>query len=49
MTALIKKRRYWPKLIPGDAIIEHFVDKNVGDVDALPGMLDNVPFHLICK
>jgi hypothetical protein len=44
--ALIKKRRYWPKWIPGDAIIAHFVDKNVGDVDVLPGMLEDVPFHV---
>ena len=33
--ALIKKRRYWPKYIPGDKIIEHFKDKEVGHVDAL--------------
>jgi Transposase IS4 len=45
--ALIKKRRYWPKYIPaGDKIIKHFKNKEVGYVDALPGMLDNVPFHV---
>jgi hypothetical protein len=40
------KRRYWPKWIPGDAIIAHFADKHVGDVYALPQMLDDVPFHV---
>ena len=31
--ALIKKRRYWPKFLKEDIIKEHFVEKNVGDVD----------------
>jgi len=34
--AVIKKRRYWPK------------HKPVGTVDALPGTLDNIPFHIFC-
>jgi hypothetical protein len=38
--------RYWPKWIPGDNIIEHFVGKDVGDVDAWQGVLDNIPFHV---
>ena len=44
--ALIKKRQYWPKYVPGEAIKEHFRDKEVGSVDALKGQLDGVPFHL---
>ena len=44
--ALIKKRRYWPKYIPGDEIIEHFKDKEVGHVDALKGTMDGVPFYV---
>ena len=44
--ALIMKRRYWPKYVPGEAIKEHFRDKEVGSVDALKGQLDGVPFHL---
>ena len=44
--ALIKKRRYWPKYIPGDEIIEHFKDKEVGHVDALKGSMDGVPFYV---
>jgi hypothetical protein len=38
--ALIKKRRYWPKGVDGDAIAANFADKDVGDVDALPGQLE---------
>ena len=44
--ALIKKRRYWPKYIDGDGIKSHFHNKKVGDVDALPGTLDEIPFHV---
>ena len=44
--ALIKKRRYWPKLVPGDEIIAHFNDKEVGVVDAIKGTMDSVPFHI---
>jgi hypothetical protein len=32
--------------VPGDDIIAHFSDKNVGDVDAIKGQLDGVPFYL---
>jgi len=46
--ALIKKRRYWPKHVDGDAIAAHFADKEIGYTDALPGELDGVPFHLFC-
>ena len=44
--AVIKKRRYWPKHVPGDAIIEHFNNKQVGETDAIRGELDGVPFYL---
>ena len=43
-----KKRRYWPKYIDGEAIIQHFQDKEVGATDALPGVLDDVPIHVHC-
>ena len=35
-SALIKKWKYWPKYIKGDAIKEHFDDKDVGDCMMLP-------------
>ena len=43
-----KKRRYWPKYIDGEAIIQHFQDKEVGATDALPGVLDDVPIQVHC-
>ena len=45
--ALIKKWRYWPKHIPGDEIIAHFTDKEIGDADAISGILDEIPFYII--
>ena len=42
------KRWYWPKYIDGEAIIQHFQDKEVGATDALPGVLDDVPIHVHC-
>jgi hypothetical protein len=45
-SALIKKRRYWPKYINGDAIKLEFGNREVGDSDGLPGELDGVPFHV---
>ena len=37
--AVIKKRRYWPTFIPGEAIENHFKDKEIGAVDCLSGEL----------
>ena len=44
--ARIKKRRYWPKHVPGDVIIAHFTEKKVGKTDAINGELDSIPFYL---
>ena len=33
--ALVKKRRYWPKNVPGDSINSHFVNKYVADFNML--------------
>ena len=44
--ALIKKRRYWPKHVPGDAIDAHFEGKEVGSTDALKGTIDNLPYNI---
>ena len=35
--ALIKRRHYWPKLVTGDLIDNHFQDKEVSDL----GMLES--------
>jgi len=44
--ALIKKRRYWPKHVDGDAVARHFESKEVGDIDSWPGVMDGVSFHI---
>ena len=45
-SALIKKRKYWPKYIKGDVIKQHFDEKAVGDCDSWKGNMDEVPFHV---
>ena len=45
-SALIKKRKYWPKYIKGDAIKQHFDEKTVGDCDSWKGKMEEVPFHV---
>ena len=47
-SAVVKKRRYWPKYVKGDDIKAYFADRPVGTSDALSGALDGVPFHLFC-
>jgi len=44
--ALIKKRRYWPKFIDGNAIKAHFDDKPVGAVDSLKLSHNNEEHHV---
>lgn len=46
--ALIKKRRYWPKHVPGDMIDAHFTEKEVGSTDSLKGKLDGVHYDIFC-
>ena len=43
----LKKKQYWPKFVPGDAIISHFEGKEIGESDALQGELDGIKFHLV--
>ena len=44
--AVIKKRRYWPKHVPGDAIDHHMNSKNIGDAGSLVGKLDGVDYTI---
>ena len=46
--ALIKKRRYWPKHVPGDAIDRSFQDKEVGSFDALFRYMNCTPYQIFC-
>ena len=32
----------------GKKVKQHFEDKDVRSLDALPGTLDNIPFYLMC-
>ena len=45
-SALIKKRKYWPKYIKGDVIKQHFDEKAVSDCDSWKGNVEEVPFHV---
>ena len=47
-SALVKKRRYWPKYVKGDVIKAHFKDVPIGITKRLPGELDGVKLDLFC-
>ena len=47
-SAVIKKRRFWPKLIPGKAIDEKMAGAEVGETASLHGELDNVKYDVFC-
>lgn len=42
-SALIKKRRYWPKHVNGDAVAAHFDAKELGSVDSYEMVIDDQP------
>ncbi len=44
--ALIKKRRYWPAFVPGKAMDSHFNNKQVGECDAISGVLDEEKYFI---
>ena len=46
--AVAKKRRYWPKYVPGDAIEKRMEDAAVGDTDAVNGNLHGKDYHVFC-
>jgi hypothetical protein len=43
--ALIKKRRFWPTGVPGVAMDEHMVGKEVGSVDAIQGSSEGIVYN----
>lgn len=45
-SALIKKRRYWPRYVDGDAIDARMANKAVGECDALHGTIDGTGYAL---
>ena len=44
--AVIKKRRYWPKHVPGDAIDHYMNPKEIGDASSLVGKLDGIDYTI---
>ena len=46
--ALIKKRRYWPKYIPGDEITSHCETMDVGETTSLHGSIDGYKYDIFC-
>ena len=46
--AFIKKRRYWPANIKGNAIDSHFASKEAGNVYAVKQVEDGVTYHVFC-
>ena len=46
--SLIKKRRYWPKSVPGDQIDAHFASKSLGEVETLKQTIDGKSFYVHC-
>ena len=45
-STLIKKWKYWPKYVPGEAMNKHMASKELGEYDSLRGALDGVPYDL---
>lgn len=44
--AVAKKRRFWPKCVPGDKIEKHMESKQIGEVDCLNGELDGEKYKV---
>ena len=42
--AVIKKRRYWPKHVDGNAMNEYMADKEIGETGVWQGMMDGVKY-----
>ena len=46
-SALIKKRRYWPKVVLKENIFWHMKNKEVRDLDAVPGSIRGKEYHIM--
>ena len=47
-SAVVKKRRYWPALIPGGKFDEKFKDMEVGATASLRGELNGIKYDVFC-
>ncbi len=43
---LIKKRRYWPALVPSFTISQYFNTKSVGEMDVIIGKLSGIKYFI---
>ena len=46
--SLIKKQRYWPKNIPGDAINDYFANKELGSAKTFRPVIGGKPLLVHC-
>ncbi|KAL7525460.1 hypothetical protein ACHAXR_001013, partial [Thalassiosira sp. AJA248-18] len=46
--SLIKKRKYWPKHVPGKQIDDYFEGKELGFTKTLRQEIDGIPFNVHC-
>ena len=46
--SLIKKLRYWPKNVPGEAIDSYFTNKELGSAKTFRQVFDGKPFLVHC-
>ena len=46
--ALIKKQRYWPKFVDGEAIDAYMAPKEVGSLDSIVGKLEDQFYSIHC-
>jgi hypothetical protein len=47
-SAVIKKRRYWPKHVPGEEMDNKMENRDLGDTDSVKGKLNGVEYNLFC-
>ena len=45
---LVKKRKYWPKMVPGDYIDDYMKDKPLGYSESFVQVIDGTPFYIHC-
>ena len=44
--AVIKKRRYWPSMVPGKDMEDHFVEVGMCETDAIQVTVDDIIYNL---
>ena len=43
---VIKKRKYWPSIVPGKEMEDHFGGVGLGETDSIQGTVDDVIYNL---